>query len=50
MDTITLTEQSDGNWIGTFESKKLGKTVEVRDSGPETVLQKLLTHDGKEAN
>jgi hypothetical protein len=41
---ITLELQADGNWIGTLT--KNDKTVTVRDIGPETVLQKLLTHDG----
>ena len=44
MDTITLTKQPDGNWIGT--THKFGKDIEVRDIGPEIVLQRLLTHAG----
>lgn len=42
-EVITLTKQSDGNWVG--KATKYGKPIEVRDVGPETVLQKLLTHD-----
>lgn len=42
---ITLEQQEDGNWIGT--TTKDGKEIQVRDVGPETVLQLLLTHNGK---
>lgn len=42
-EVITLTKQADGNWIG--KATKYGKEIEVRDIGPETVLQRLLTHD-----
>lgn len=41
---ISLIKQEDGNWIG--YTQKFGNLIEVRDIGPETVLQKLLTHDG----
>jgi hypothetical protein len=40
---IKLEQQEDGNWIGWMI--KFGKLIEVRDIGPETVLQKLLTHE-----
>jgi len=43
---ISIIQQEDGNWMGTIN--KFGKVVNVRDIGPETVLQKLLTHDGKD--
>lgn len=41
---IILEKQEDGNWTG--KTIKFGKEIEVRDIGPETVLQKLLTHPG----
>lgn len=44
-DVISLVKQADGNWMG--YTQKYGKLVEVRDVGPETVLQLLLTHSGK---
>lgn len=40
---ITLEQQEDGNWIG--KATKFGKDIEIRDIGPETVLQRLLTHE-----
>lgn len=43
IEKITLELQPDGNWIG--KTVKFGKEIEVRDIGPETVLQKLLTHE-----
>lgn len=42
-DEIKLVQQPDGNWIG--YTNKFGKDIEVRDIGPETVLQRLLTHE-----
>lgn len=41
---IAIVLQDDGNYIG--YAQKFGNVVEVRDIGPETVLQRLLTHDG----
>lgn len=41
---IAIFQDTDGNWRG---AKKIGNTeVYARQSGPETVLQLLLTHDG----
>lgn len=40
-----LFQDADGNWRGAKNLR--GKEVYVRDVGPETVLQLLLTHDGK---
>lgn len=40
---ISLIEQEDGNWKG-FRQKD-GKIIEVREVGPETALQALLTHE-----
>lgn len=45
---ISIILQDDGNYIG--ECQKFGRLVSIRDIGPETVLQRLLTHDGKEVN
>jgi hypothetical protein len=42
-DLILLEKQEDGNWKGWMH--KFGSLVVVREVGPETVLQKLLTHD-----
>lgn len=39
---ISIIKQEDGNYIGYM--KKFGKLVSVREIGPETVLQRLLTH------
>lgn len=44
-DAISIVKQSDGNYKGWMN--KNGKIIEVREIGPETVLQRLLTHDGK---
>lgn len=44
-NVISLIKQEDGNWKG--YTQKFGKMVEVRDIGPETVLQLLLTHSGE---
>lgn len=41
---IALLQDTDGNWRGTMN--KFGRDIFVRDVGPETVLQLLLTHDG----
>lgn len=41
-NAISLIKQPDGNWIG--EMQRNGVLVEVREVGPETALQKLLTH------
>jgi hypothetical protein len=41
---IVLEKDTDGNWRGYMN--KFGKLVEVREVGPETALQKLLTHSG----
>lgn len=40
---ILIEQQADGNWKGWMI--KFGKMAEVRDIGPETVLQRLLTHE-----
>ncbi len=40
---ISLIQQEDGNWKGWM--KKNGIVVEVREVGPETALQALLTHE-----
>jgi hypothetical protein len=42
---ISIIQQEDGNWKG--YTQKFGKLIEVRDVGPDAVLQRLLTHDGK---
>lgn len=43
--TFVLFEDTDGNWRG---GRKIGEKYNfVRSVGPETVLQELLTHDGK---
>ncbi|MDE2233299.1 MAG: hypothetical protein KGJ90_04180 [Patescibacteria group bacterium] len=41
---IVLSEEPDGNWKGYIW--KYEKLIEVRDYGPETILQALLVHDG----
>lgn len=38
-------EDVDGNYRGACY--KFGKFIAVRDVGPETVLQRLITHDGQ---
>ena len=42
-NAISIIKQEDGNYIG--EMMKNGKLITAREVGPETVLQKLLTHD-----
>lgn len=42
-DSFTVTKQKDGNWKGA--TKKNGKTIEIRDIDPNTVLTRLLTHE-----
>lgn len=42
IEHITLIKQTDGNWKG--YAYRQGELLEVRDIGPETVLQALLTH------
>ncbi len=44
-DTISITKQPDGNWIG--EMWRFGKVVSVRQYDPQIVLQMLLTHNGE---
>lgn len=39
---ILLVKQPDGNWVG--EMKRGNDILTVREIGPETVLQALLTH------
>ncbi len=39
---ISIIWQEDGNYKGWIN--KNGKVIEIRDIGPETVLQRLLTH------
>lgn len=41
-------KDEDGNYRGAKKENK--QVVFVRDVGPETVLQLLLTHDGKQTN
>ncbi len=43
-NAISIIKQPDGNYIG--EMAKFGRVIGAREVGPETVLQKLLTHDG----
>jgi hypothetical protein len=43
---IFITQDEDGNWRG--KTQRFGELVEVRDVGPVTVLQMLLTHSGHE--
>ncbi len=45
---IVLEIQEDGNWIGT--TTKFGKELTVREVGPETALQRILTSDGTDTN
>lgn len=40
---IFLKQAPDGNWLGYME--KRGEIIQVREIGPETALQKLLTHE-----
>lgn len=48
-DAISIIKQADGNWKGWMWKNGNGVqsdgVIEVRDIGPETVLQRLLTHD-----
>ncbi len=44
-DAISIVKQADGNYIG--YAQKFGKTIEVRDIGPETVLQRIITHSAE---
>lgn len=41
---IAMVQDKDGNWRGWMQ--RFGNVVEIRDIGPETVLQRLLTSDG----
>lgn len=43
---ISIVQQDDGNWKGWMV--KFGKVILVRGVGPGTVLDMLLTHDGKD--
>lgn len=52
MRRFLIEEQPDGNWIGkAIVVSEIGAETlvgsEVRDVGPETVLQLLLTQDGQ---
>jgi len=38
-----IIKQADGNYIG--YAYKNGQPIQVRDIGPETVLQRLITHE-----
>lgn len=40
---FVIFKQPDGNYKGW--SKKYGKTIMVREGSPESVLQRLLTHE-----
>lgn len=42
-DTFTIAKGTDGNWTG--QTVKFGKSIEVRDIDPQTVLIKLMTHE-----
>lgn len=42
-DAIFMVKDKDGNWRG--KTQRFGKLVEVRDVGPQTVLELLLTHE-----
>lgn len=44
-DVVSLIIQTDGNWKG--EQRRFGRLISVRGSNPMSVLQALLTHDGK---
>ena len=39
---FTISEQSDGNWIGT--TVKDGKEISVREVKPEDCLLRMITH------
>ena len=43
-NVIIISKDDDGNWSG--KMMRFGKLVQVRDINPETVLGKLLTHNG----
>lgn len=43
-NAISIIKQEDGNYKGYIV--KYGKLVEVREIDPQSVLQRLLTHDG----
>lgn len=43
-NAISLIKQVDGNWKGYMQ--KHGKLIDVRDIAPDTVLGRLLTHNG----
>ena len=43
-NVIIIKKDEDGNWSG--KMMRFGKLINVRDVSPETVLVKLLTHDG----
>jgi len=42
---IFIVQDEDGNWRGKMQ--RFGTVVEVRDVGPVTVLQTLLSHPGE---
>jgi len=42
-NVMHIWQEKDGNWSGTWH--KNGKDIEVRDVGPETVVQRLLTRE-----
>ena len=42
-NAISLVRQPDGNWKGWMS--KFDKVIEVREIGPDTALQMLLTHE-----
>lgn len=42
---IAIIQQADGNW--TAEGQRFGKMVRIRGGAPHSVLEGLLTHDGK---
>ena len=44
---IAMFQDADGNWRGVIKNKIGEQELFVRSIGPETVLQELLTHDGK---
>lgn len=43
---FSIRRDDDGNFSGM--TKKFGAFIQVRDISPEAVLQRLLTHDGKQ--
>lgn len=44
---ITIFQDADGNWRGGYYKDGSQELINVRQVGPETVLQMLLTYDGK---